>query len=65
MWLTHISWESFLWDKGKQFSPRCDAAECGVPSEAILFTWRNSIEKLNKISKSLLIPLKMKVDLFK
>ena len=28
---------SFLWDIGKQNSPRCDAAEHGVPSGAILF----------------------------
>ena len=30
--LTHISLASFLWDVGKQHSPRCDAAECSVPS---------------------------------
>ena len=35
--LTHISLASFLWDIGKQNSPRCDAAKCGIPSEAILF----------------------------
>ena len=35
--LTHISLASLLWDIGKQNSPRCDAAECGVPSGAILF----------------------------
>ena len=35
--LTHISMVSLLWDIGKQNSPRCDAAECGVPSGAILF----------------------------
>ena len=28
---------AFLWDMGKQYSPRCDAAECGVTSGAILF----------------------------
>ena len=28
-----------LWDIGKQNSPRCDAAERGVPSGAILFAW--------------------------
>ena len=28
---------SYFWDIGKQYSPRCDAAECGVPSGAILF----------------------------
>ena len=35
--LTHISLASFLWDKGKQNSSRCDAAKRGVPSGAILF----------------------------
>ena len=35
--LTHISLASLLWNIGKQNSPRCDAAECGVPSGAILF----------------------------
>ena len=40
--LTHI------WDKGKQYSPRCYHAECGVPSGAILFAERNFIEKLNE-----------------
>ena len=35
--LTHLSLASLLWDIGKQNSPRCDAAECGVPSGAILF----------------------------
>ena len=37
MVLTHLSLAFLLWDIGKQNSPRCDAAECGVPSEAILF----------------------------
>ena len=35
--LTRISLASFLSDLGKQHSPRCDAAECGVPSGAMLF----------------------------
>ena len=35
--LTHIRLESLLWDIGKQDSPRCDAAERGVPSGSILF----------------------------
>ena len=35
--LTHTSLTSFLWDIGKQYSPRRDAAFCGVPSGAILF----------------------------
>ena len=47
--LTHLSLASLLWDTGKQNNPRCDAAERGVPSGAILFAYRNFIEKLNKI----------------
>ena len=43
--LTHLSLVSLLWDIGKQNSPRCDAAERGVPSGAILFAYRNFIEK--------------------
>ena len=35
--LTHLSLSSSLWDIGKHHSPRCDAAERGVPSGAILF----------------------------
>ena len=35
--LTHLSLASLLWDIGKHNSPRCDAAERGVPSGAILF----------------------------
>ena len=35
--LTHLSLASLLWDIGKQYSPRCDAAERSVPSGAILF----------------------------
>ena len=41
----HLSVTSLLWDIGKQYSPRCVAAECGVPSGAILFAQRNFIEK--------------------
>ena len=44
--LTHSSLASLLWDIGKQNSPRCDAAERGVPSGAILFAQRNFIEKM-------------------
>ena len=46
--LTHLSLASLLWDIGKQNSPRCDAAERGVPSGAILFAQRNFIEKSDK-----------------
>ena len=60
--LTHLSLASLLWDLGKQNSPRCDATERGVPSGAILFAYRNFIEKWNKILNSLLTPLKLKVD---
>ena len=35
--ITHLSLVSILWDIGKQNNPRCDAAERGVPSGAILF----------------------------
>ena len=35
--LTQMSLASFLWDIGKQHSPRCDAAKCGFTSGAILF----------------------------
>ena len=44
-YLTHMSFASFLWDISKQHSPRCDTAEPGVPSGAILFAKRNFIEK--------------------
>ena len=43
--LTHISLASLLLDIGKQNSPRCDAAERGVPSGTILFAKSNLIEK--------------------
>ena len=45
VYLTHLSMASPLWGIGKQHSPRCDAAERGVPSGAILFARRNFIEK--------------------
>ena len=61
--LTFInSFKTFLWDIGKQYSPRYDAAERGVPSGAFLFAERNFIKKWNKILKSNLKPLKIKVD---
>ena len=43
---------SLLWDIGRQYSPRCDAAERSIPSGAILFPYRNFVEKRNKIIKS-------------
>ena len=46
--LTLLRLASFLWAIGKQHSPRCDAAERGVPSGAILFARRNFIEKSDK-----------------
>ena len=33
-----------MWDMGKHHSSRCDAAERGVPSGAILFAQRNFIK---------------------
>ena len=57
-----LSLASFLWDIGKQNSPRCDVAKGGIPSEAILFADLIFIEKCNKNEKSLLMSLKMKVD---
>ena len=44
--LTHISLASHLWDIGKQFSPRCDGANRGVPSAANLFAQRSFIKKI-------------------
>ena len=38
--LTHISLTSILWDIGKQYSLRCDAAKRAVPSGAILLAKR-------------------------
>ena len=35
--LTNINLVSFLWSIGKQYSPKYDATERGVPSGAILF----------------------------
>ena len=46
--LTHLRLASLLWDIGKQHSPRCDAAERGVPSGAILFAKRIFIKNLFK-----------------
>ena len=60
--LTNLSPASLLWDIGKRYSPRCDAVERGVPSRTILFAYKNFIEKWNKILKSYLQPLKLKVD---
>ena len=46
------------WDIGEQYSSRCDATECGIPSGANLFAQRNG----EKNTKSLLNPLTNKVD---
>ena len=46
--LTHLSLASLLWHIGKQNSPRWDAAERGIPSEAILFAKRKFIENWEK-----------------
>ena len=45
--LTHIGLVLFLSDTGKQYNPRCDFTEYRIPYEAILFAWRNFIEKTN------------------
>ena len=50
MILIHLSLASLLWDIGKQNSPRCDAAERGVPSGAILLLHRE-ISSKNEIKK--------------
>ena len=44
---THIrvSLASFLWDIGKQNSPKCDATKRIIPSGAILFAEKIFIEK--------------------
>ena len=42
---SHISLGSFLWDKGKQNSPRCDTTKRRVPSGAIRFADMNFIKK--------------------
>ena len=47
-YLTYLSLASLLWDIGKQDSPRCEAAERGIPSGAVLFAQRNFIEKCDK-----------------
>ena len=46
--LVYISMVSFLWDIDKQNNPICDAAKRGVPSRAILFPFKNFIERGNK-----------------
>ena len=38
--------QSLLWDISKQYSPRCDAAKCGVPYGAILFAKKIFIKNL-------------------
>ena len=58
--LTNLSLASFLWDIGKQNSPKCDTAKCGVPSGAILFEYMNVIEKIGVSEIIPLMPLKRK-----
>ena len=41
--LTHMA--SHLWNIGKQYIPRWDATERGIPSGTILFAQRNVIDK--------------------
>ena len=49
--VTHLGLASFLWDIGKQKSPRCDAAKRGVPSGTILFAYIIVIKKEIKNEK--------------
>ena len=63
MKLTHIILASFLWDIGKQYSPRCDGAERDIPSGASMFAERGISPKHGiKIQIDSLTPLTMKVD---
>ena len=43
--LTHLSLMSYMWNISKQYKPRCDAAEHGIKSGAILFASRNFIKQ--------------------
>ena len=47
--LETLSMASLLWDIDKQYSPRCDAAERGVPFGAIVFAQRISSKNEIKI----------------
>ena len=49
MCLTHLSLASFLWDTGKQHSPRYDAAECGAASHLELCCLPKEISAKNEI----------------
>ena len=50
--LTHFSLVSYLWDIGKQYSPKFDTAERGVPSGAILFAKRMKFKITPDASKN-------------
>ena len=63
--LSHLSLASFLGDIGKQYSPRYDSAEWGVPSLATLFAKRIFIKNVYENLKPLLRTLKLKMDLRK
>ena len=56
--VTHLCLASLLWDKGKQNSPRCDTAERGVQSGAILFAKRIFIKNSYENIKSVLMTQK-------
>ena len=60
--ITFIRQVFFLWDIGKQNSPRCDAEKRDDRSGAFLFADIFFIEKWNKNEKSPLMSLSMKVD---
>ena len=55
-----ISLVSFLLDKSKQHSPRCDATQRAVPSMAILFAKSNSLKNEIKIQSYTRCPLNRK-----
>ena len=62
--LTNISLASFLWDIGKQWRPRSDAAKHGVWSGSPLFAYMNRMfyQNLNKNKKYQSTTLKTEMD---
>ena len=60
--LTHLSLVSLLWDIGKQWRPRADAAERAVWSGSPLFAYRMFYYNLNNDEKYLPTPLKFEID---
>ena len=60
--LTRISFPSFLWDKGKQYRPRSDAAQRGVWSGSPLFAYRMYFQNLNELETYYPTTLKFETD---